>query len=116
MSVIPSNSSWLNVTLIASVCAVGYLIYFDQRRQYDAEFRRSLRRERKLAAKVRTEEDQKAQMRAKAALDFLTEDDDKLPTTEKRSKRDCAAASVGDDYGMMAMDVDNAKAAAGGIT
>ncbi|KAJ3114246.1 hypothetical protein HDU96_002373 [Phlyctochytrium bullatum] len=85
MSVL-SNNTWVNVSVIASVCAIGYLVYFDQRRQYDPEFRRRLRKERKLAAKVREEESQKEKARAKAALDFLSEDDEKIPTTDQEKQ------------------------------
>ncbi|KAJ3098631.1 hypothetical protein HDU97_003896 [Phlyctochytrium planicorne] len=81
-----SNNNWVNVSVIASVCAIGYLIYFDQRRQYDADFRKRLRKERKLAAKVRQEEDQKAKLRAKTN-DFLDEEDDKLPTTDEEKQK-----------------------------
>ncbi|KAJ3206864.1 TOMM20-like protein 1 [Dinochytrium kinnereticum] len=87
MQLLPSNSNWVNATVVASICAVGYLIYFDQRRQYDPEFRRSLRRERKLAEKIRSEEEQKAKARAKASMDFMADDDDKLPTTEEEKQK-----------------------------
>ncbi|KAJ3326802.1 hypothetical protein HDU76_012636 [Blyttiomyces sp. JEL0837] len=87
------TTSSLTLTNVAAGCAVfaiGYLIYFDQRRQRDPAFRKRLRKDRLAAAKAYAEDEKRAMdnvnATVKAAMDAMGIDDDKIPTTEEERR------------------------------
>ncbi|KAI9336835.1 MAS20 protein import receptor-domain-containing protein [Zopfochytrium polystomum] len=74
-----------------AVLGIAYLIYFDQRRQRDPAFRRTLRENRKKAAEAREQDAKKAAEGAdasvKAVMSALGLDEDIVPTTEEERQR-----------------------------
>ncbi|KAJ3415313.1 hypothetical protein HDV05_005183 [Chytridiales sp. JEL 0842] len=84
--------TWKNITIGLSVFAVGYIVYFDQRRQRDPKFRKYLKQQRREAAKIALDEERRRAAAANAESQAVMEamglmDEEEIPTTEEGKSR-----------------------------
>ncbi|KAJ3096257.1 hypothetical protein HK100_005605 [Physocladia obscura] len=79
------------ILLGVGAAVVGYVVYFDQRRQRDPAFRRKLRANRAAAASIALAEQEKAAQAedaaVRAAMAALGLDDDAPPPTTEEEKQ-----------------------------